>query len=84
MVSELKNLAMAEGTRFHKELAQFEEKFEKLGDKLRTDLFAELKQAMDHFNAEVGAIKQLLPGLIAVQTNPTSPAVVEMDSSEAL
>ena len=37
---------------------------------------------MEHFNTEIGAIKQLLLGLMAAKTNPKSHAIMEMESSK--
>ena len=53
-----------------------------MGDKLRKDLFAELKHATEHFNVEIGSIKQLILGLVIVKTNLKSSTIVEMDFSE--
>ena len=47
-------------------------------------MFANLKHAMDHFNAEVGAIKQLLPVMVAAKSSPMSLSVVELDAAEEL
>ena len=47
-------------------------------------MFPDLKHAMDHFNAEVGAIKQLLPAVVPAKVGPMSPAVVELAAAEEL
>ena len=52
--------------------AQIDEKLEKWGDKLRNDLFAEMKNALEHFNAEPVSMKKSMLNL------------VEMGSSEKL
>ena len=64
--------------------AKIEEKIDKLGEKLCIEVFADLKHAMDHFNADVGAIKQLLPVMVAAKSGLTSPSVVELDAAEEL
>ena len=93
---------MADGvtTRIQRELTQVQRdvermdtKFDQLGDKLRTDLFTELKNALQHFheevgslkqhfNAEVSSLKQLLPGGMPAKGGDTNPEIVAMDSSE--
>ena len=54
---------MADGvaTRLQKDLeridTRIDEKLEKWGDKFRNDLFAELKDALEHINMEIGSLK---------------------------
>ena len=84
-------MAMTDGvtTRLQKEVTQFQkelermdartdEKLEKMGDKLRTDLFAELRHAVEHFNTEVSSIKQLLHQSDTVKRGKQTPKIMEL------
>ena len=56
-----------------------DEKLEKAGERLRNEMFAELKHALDHFNAEVWAIKQFLPGTMETKDGVQNPKILEVD-----
>ena len=64
--------------------AKLDEKFERLGDKLRNELFVELKHAIDHFNTKVGTIKQFLLGFVGVKEGMKSLEIMEVTSLEKI
>ena len=81
---------MTEGvsTRLHKDLekmdARIDEKLEKLGDKVRTELFSKLKHALDHFNSEVSSLKQFMQKPGDAVLGKQLPEIIEMESSVPL
>ena len=75
MVSKPTNLAMTEGvtTRLQKEFVQFQkdmekldvkvdEKLEKWGEKLHSEILEEVNHALDHVNSEIGALNSFYQG----------------------
>ena len=57
---------------------------EKLGKKIRTELFRDFSHALDHVNTEIGSIKQFLPKLMEAMTNKKSVEVVDPESADKI
>ena len=59
--------------------AKLDEKFGKIGDKLYND-FAERKNGLEHINAKVCTIRQLIPRAMEATIRKKNPKIVELDS----
>ena len=64
--------------------SKIEDKMEKLGEKIRNDLFWDFTHALNHVNTKIGSIKQFLPKLMEAMTNKKSVEVEEPESVDKM
>ena len=64
--------------------SKLKEKFDKLGDKLRTKVFIKLKHALEHIDSELGSIKQYMPVMMEFRVGRTQVDVWELAFAETL
>ena len=61
-----------------------DEKIDKMADKIRIDLIDDLNHIIEHFNAEVRCIWQIMTQTMDPLIEKQNPKIVEMTSSENL